>query len=563
MAVQRWIGKLVFLYVLMASVPGFAATLTAELDRVAGTPDDDFILTVTANGSVSGKLKTPEIPGVSVTELGTSRNFSIINGSINNEMSYRFGLSATKLGRYTVPSFELTVGGEKLKTLPIDFEVKASADGSQRGADLIVERTLDKTEVFVGEAVMATVRVYHKKPLLDVSAEVAPAPGVRRVEVEGQKNDRKALNGETYDVVELREIFIPVQAGSSTLPAFKVTALLQESSRGGGPTGMSPFFDSFFDRGKRVKRTAESAPAVLKVKEWPAGKPKDFSGIVGRFQLSATVGPENLKVGETATLTVTLDGEGDLAGAKLPLTFPMDQWKVYPDKPQFTETADPALGLVSKKIFQFALVPTAGGTLPLPPVALSVLNPATGKYETLEAQLPELKVAGAAPAAPPPVPVQAAPDKVDQAVASAPPAVASSLKQRWLFILIGFAAVAFVSWKVRARRRAASLDNAPLVAPGEAAARLQKDLGQLPREPEPAVSELSHLVRRYLTERFEVPPGVTAAELWRYSLPEKERMTTTRLLTELEHALYSGAAITSERVASLRAQAELLARDFR
>ncbi len=39
------------------------------------------------------------------------------------------------------------------------------------------------------------------------------------------------------------------------------------------------------------------------------GRPADFTGLVGTFQMTSTLGPASLKAGESATLTIQVEGQ--------------------------------------------------------------------------------------------------------------------------------------------------------------------------------------------------------------------------------------------------------------
>ncbi len=42
------------------------------------------------------------------------------------------------------------------------------------------------------------------------------------------------------------------------------------------------------------------------------GKPSDFSGLVGKFKMWSKLEPVSLKTGESATLTVSVSGQGNV-----------------------------------------------------------------------------------------------------------------------------------------------------------------------------------------------------------------------------------------------------------
>ena len=69
----------------------------------------------------------------------------------------------------------------------------------------------------------------------------------------------------------------------------------------------------------RVESELRGTPRHFTVKPLPeAGRPSDFAGAVGRFNADAALDRTEWHVGETARLTITLRGDGDLARLPLP-----------------------------------------------------------------------------------------------------------------------------------------------------------------------------------------------------------------------------------------------------
>jgi hypothetical protein len=57
---------------------------------------------------------------------------------------------------------------------------------------------------------------------------------------------------------------------------------------------------------------AVAAPPPVK------GRPADYCGAVGRFQIAAEIKPSKFRLDETVTLSLTLKGEGDLSAFRVP-----------------------------------------------------------------------------------------------------------------------------------------------------------------------------------------------------------------------------------------------------
>ena len=106
-----------------------------------------------------------------------------------------------------------------------------------------------------------------------------------------------------------------------------------------------------------------------------------FSGLVGEFEISATLDRREITPDETATLAVTVKGRGNLKEmAEFSLDLP-DGLKSYVDKPE--ENINVGVdGYVGSKVFKFALVPVKSGEYEIGPLELCWFDLATESYKT-------------------------------------------------------------------------------------------------------------------------------------------------------------------------------------
>ena len=159
--------------------------------------------------------------------------------------------------------------------------------------------------------------------------------------------------------------------------------------------GHRDFFFDFFNenRGKVLEKSISSKKAYLKIKPLPReGRPKDFTGLVGEFSVIGGLSTRNLKVGDTTTLTVSIEGQGltESLGKYSP-TFP-SHIKIYEDKPTNEQKYELRRGLLSKRVHKFALVPTKTGTIDLQKITLSYFSPQKQKYVKVQVPLGKITV---------------------------------------------------------------------------------------------------------------------------------------------------------------------------
>ena len=72
------------------------------------------------------------------------------------------------------------------------------------------------------------------------------------------------------------------------------------------------FFDNFFSNARQKPLTLHTDGATVKIKPLPTqGRPADFSGAVGQFEVSNEVSAKNGTTGDPLTLKIKIEGRGN------------------------------------------------------------------------------------------------------------------------------------------------------------------------------------------------------------------------------------------------------------
>ncbi len=378
-----------------------AGSLTGELDRQQTSLDEPIWLTVSVEGSLDGDVIIPDTKDFEIQQSGQSTNISIINGSMSKQTQYTYQLRPLKEGSLTVPPFKARVDKQDLATEAMTVQVKggvAQPTPGQPGSNeklVSVERDLPKSILYEGEAVISKVRLLIRTRLTGATPTRDASPDWRLIGVDGQKNGEITRDGVRWSVIEMNEGLIPLKAGKLKVPPFGVKASwLQPSKRKSSPRSIFDMLQGgTFGMGEEVTRKLVSPSVEVTVKPLPTPKPQTFADIVGAFTLKAEVSKNSLNAGDTSTVTITVKGQGALDRmSDIKLNIPGA--KIYADKPTLTESVQAGAGLVSTKIFKFAVVPQASGTLDLGTVKISSFNPFTEAYEELLSAIGTLTVAG-------------------------------------------------------------------------------------------------------------------------------------------------------------------------
>ncbi len=376
------------------ALPLWAGSLTAELDKNLGTIDDQFILTLSVNGKANGKPQLPPIAGLEINAAGTSHNTSWVNGVVTREVRYRFVLIPTREGVYRIPSLELEVDNELVRSVPLTLTVRTAAAPPPGGLEqraMFITRSFAPERAYVGEQIIETIKIFYRVKLLDAARQEVEMLNFEVFELGKERNYRRVIDGTTYSIIEVKRVLIPLKAGKQLqVPRYVLNTVIAADNQ---PRRRHGFFDDFFSlNARQVRKRVSSPAATLEVKPLPP-PPADAVNlaVVGDYRLSAALNKKQLNRSESATLTLFIEGYGNLQGIK-PLELKFADYKVYADKPTVKVREEREKGLYSQATLKLALQPLRRGDLELGILKFAWFHPPTGKFRQQAVDLGKLTV---------------------------------------------------------------------------------------------------------------------------------------------------------------------------
>ena len=348
-------------------------------------------------------LQLPELSNFDVLmgpSTSQSSSIQIINGRTTQSVSfsYIFILRAKKVGTFTIRPASIKVDGKIYESNELSIQVvkgqaPQSSSGSQQQQqssvpsgniskdDLFVKVDLDKQNVYKGEQIIATVKIYVAPNVPISSFDDVKLPSyagfwTQEVDVPNQISfTREVYHNKIYQVGILKKtILFPQQTGKITIDPFEITCLVRQRVR-----QSRSFFDDFFDNYRNIKAKVVSDPVAIQVKDLPS-KPDSFYGGVGNLDFSASLDKTTLKSNEAATLKIKVSGSGNLRLIEAPkIDFPKD-FEVYDPKTSENLNATDN-GLNGSKTFEYLFIPRYAGDYTIPSIKFTTFNPATRKYK--------------------------------------------------------------------------------------------------------------------------------------------------------------------------------------
>ncbi|MBI1870432.1 MAG: protein BatD [Chlamydiae bacterium] len=394
--------------------------IDATVDRHRIPLNESTVLTITVTGSNIEKPIIPDLQGLVAHSAGQSQNITIINGKMASSASYTYILEPQSLGKFTVPPIQVKQDQKVYQTSQIEIEVVQAVEEKgggpshrrplpmgevpasreeEKAQNLIFTRAeVNLNEVYVGQQIMFSFKLYRKVNFLGQPAYAPPNFSGFWVEtIPSEKTYYEVVDGEKYLVSELRTALFPTTSGDLTIGPSELKCQIPSGRR----RSASSFFDDdpfkFFDsdpfqmfEGRRLNLKTD--PIVVKVKELPKeGQPPDFSGAVGEFNMKADVDSPKVKAGEPITLSITLEGEGNIGTLTEPHLDFGDAFRIYDSghSEDIKKDQDPIHG---KKVVKKVVIPTREGHHEIPGVSFSFFSPEKKSYQTLRTSVIPIQV---------------------------------------------------------------------------------------------------------------------------------------------------------------------------
>lgn len=366
--------------------------VTATVDKSEATLEDTITLSVKVSGTQNSlEPQLPAMPEFRVQSLGTSSSVQIINLKMASSVTFNFRLTPIKKGVFMIQAVRVPIDGKIFTTEPITLSIKESSTTStEQNAPVFVQSSISNDKPYINEQVTLTLKLFRKTEVRNINLN-ANYDNFRKEDLGKEKEYTQAINGINYNVLELSVALFPTKTGKQEIPpaVLDLDVLHRTRERRSTNDPLAHFFDDSFLFGGRVQaehKTLRTNPIALKVQPLPeAGKPQNFSNLLGQFNISAEITKDRIELGDSTTLNVRISGKGNVKDIPEPKLDLQDSFKVYPDQPEFKQEIE-GNKIEGKKIFKFALLPLREGKTIMPPITLTYFDPEQKKYVTAQTQ---------------------------------------------------------------------------------------------------------------------------------------------------------------------------------
>lgn len=399
---------LIFSNVCVTLAQGVEFKASAPAQVIMGRP---FQLTYSVNQRAKD-LRAPEFTDfeyVAGPYTSQSSSTSFVNGKRTSsfQLTYTYTLLATKEGTFTISPATIKVDGEqytsngvRIAVLPADEPAHTNTNSQSHSAgsttsqqsesqnissENIFMRTLvSKTKVHEQEAILLTYKLYFAGvdvAQLTNNTRLPEFKGFLKQELEMSEiqTELEHYNGRNYQTATLyRTLLFPQRSGDIVIDPAQFEALLRVQNR----AQVRSIFDDFFNSYTTVTKALHSPGVTINVSALPAGKPAGFSGGVGHFNISSSISSTELQANEAVTLTVTIQGAGNMKLLKTPAVDWPEGFEVYDPKVtnNFNVTTS---GVSGTKTIEYLAIPRAGGVYTIPAIQFAYYDTQADTYRSL------------------------------------------------------------------------------------------------------------------------------------------------------------------------------------
>jgi len=397
--------RFILLYIIpLLSLSGTGQDIFIKADYPAVvTAGQQFSVMWTVN-SGGGEFTAPSFKGFNRL-MGPQTSYSsstqIINGKMTTETSYSYVyyLQTVNEGKFVIPPASFKLKNKTYSSDSMYIEVvgqssrkqDASAEGNSAtensevessGEETFVNLSLNRKEIYIGEHVVATIKIFTRVNLSGINEIKYPTfNGFLKSDIATPPLTslrQENVNGTIYGTGLIQQVLLyPQVTGEISIDPVQITVLVQQKSR-----QADPFFGDFFSSYQTIPKAVASQKVTVKVNPLPGIQPDNFSGVVGKLELRAVLNKDTVDVNDAVNFKISISGNGNLKIAAEPsLKLPPDI-EVYDPKVS-DDIKNGVSGTTGQKSFEYLLIPRHYGDYTIPSISYSYFNTSTGKYEKL------------------------------------------------------------------------------------------------------------------------------------------------------------------------------------
>ena len=318
---------------------------------------------------------------------------SWVNGVRSFSKSYTYFLTPTRKGKITIGQATIEIEGEVYKTSPVQIEVTQAVNNPnspQARANAIADENLhlvaeiSKRNPYLNEAITVIYKLYFSSEISVSNVNEVESPKYsdfwsHLIPIPKLEIKRGEFKGQPYNYVTWRKtVLYPQKTGKLVIVPLTLNVSVDV------PTNRRDFFGNRVYQ--KTPKIITAGKRTIDVRPLPqAGRPDDFDGAVGDFDLNVKFNKTALKSSESFQATIKVAGRGNLKLFSLPKLSAPSSLEVY--EPEHKENVKTnLLGMQGSIEDTYTVVPQYQGNYPIPAVSFSYFDPVKELYVSLRSE---------------------------------------------------------------------------------------------------------------------------------------------------------------------------------
>ena len=313
---------------------------------------------------------------------------SWINGKRSYSKTYTYFLSPVKKGNFKIGQASIQVGDEIYKTMALNLVVTSAVDKplnpndpsyvADKNIHLVAE--VSKTNPYLNEPISIVYKLYISPDTGVNNWRELDAPRYadfwsKNINIKNLTVENGTYKGEPYRYVILRKtVLYPQKIGELSIEPLVLDITVQT------PSNRRDFFGQIINN--TVNKTVSAGKIKVQVKPLPeVGRPNNFSGAVGKFDLFVTTSKKELLLSEAFQLDLEIKGSGNFNLFAFPSINLPQSLEVY--EPERSEKLTTNFkGIRGSIKDQYTIVPSSAGKYSIPRISFNYFDPNDSKYKT-------------------------------------------------------------------------------------------------------------------------------------------------------------------------------------
>lgn len=344
-------------------------TFTATPDVKRITENEYFTVTFTITNANWTQFTPPAWRGFNQVGSPSQRQSTqIINGKASSSRSLVYNVLTKRAGKYIIGPAKAKVNGKEIESNSFTIEVvkgkkKPAAASGNAEDNFFVRAEPSTTTARIGQQITVDYKLYTKINIESYDMGQDPdyngffAQDIRRF---SYRTMREEIDGEMYSTKIFKRVALyPQQAGLLTIEPLNIRLGVTDQS-----SGRRRSF--FFNEVKYIPYLVDSVQ--ISVIPFPGDSiPPTFSGAVGQYKMSASVDKKNLSTDDALTITMSIEGNGDIKRIQSPKMDLGEKFDVYDPRIIEEKSFESNGEIQGRKILEYQALPLEAGQYSVQP----------------------------------------------------------------------------------------------------------------------------------------------------------------------------------------------------